>query len=167
MTFVPIIVPNRQRNSYRSRSGSACAAVALALVIFGLLSFVMFGMFDLNRFSFPPMIFLSGFIVFIIIIIGISAISISISETYKKPKEQHLKSYYSHFQSQTQPQKQRQQFNPYIIHKSIQNEPEEHIYKEIKRDIPVVSDINYCRFCGAKVDRDAVFCYQCGINISS
>ena len=168
MASVPIIVPNRRGYSYRYRSGrSAFTAVALALVILGLLFFLMFRMFDINSFNFPPIIFLSGFIGFIAIIIVISAISMSMSETYKKPKEQYLKSYNSQPQRHDQPQKQTQQYNPYVIRKSIQKEPEELIYKEITREIPVVSTTNYCRFCGAKVDRDATFCHQCGINLSS
>ena len=149
LASVPIIVPNRRGYSYRSRSGSAFTAVALALVILGLLFFLMFRMFDINRFYFPPLI------------------SMSMSETYKKTKEQYLISYNSQPQRHDQPQKQTQQYNPYVIRKSIQKEPEELIYKEITREIPVVSTTNYCRFCGAKVDREAIFCHQCGINLSS
>lgn len=161
MACVPVIVANRRRNCNRSRSGNACAAISLALLFFGLFFGLFFDIFDAFRFNFPPIMFMGGFIVFILIIIGISVITMSMSETYKKPKEQYLKSYSS------QPQIQVQQYNPYINRKSIQREPEEHIYNQIQKDIPVLSDINYCRFCGAKVDRNAVFCHQCGINLSS
>jgi len=161
LACVPVIVANRRRNCNRSRSGNACAAISLALLFFGLFFGLFFDIFDAFRFNFPPIMFMGGFIVFIVIIIGISVITMSMSETYKKPKEQYLKSYSS------QPQIQVQQYNPYINRKSIQREPEEHIYNQIQKDIPVLSDINYCRFCGAKVDRNAVFCHQCGINLSS
>ncbi|TKJ18887.1 MAG: hypothetical protein CEE43_16850 [Promethearchaeota archaeon Loki_b32] len=167
MACVPVIVANRRRNCNRSRSGNACAAISLALLFFGVFFALFFDIFDAFRFNFPPIMFIGGFMVFIAIIIGISAITMSMSETYKKPKEQYLKSYSSQPQRQNRPQIQVQQYNPYINRKSIQREPEEHIYNQIQKDIPVLSDINYCRFCGAKVDRNAVFCHQCGINLSS
>ena len=165
MAWVPVIVANRRRN--RTSSGSACIAITLALLFFGVFFALFFNIFDAFRFSFSPILFIGGFIVFIVIIIGISVITMSMSETYKKPKEQYLKSYSSQPQRQNQPQIQVQQYNPYINRKSIQREPEEHIYNQIQKDIPVLSDINYCRFCGAKVDINAVFCHQCGINLSS
>ena len=165
MAWVPVIVANRRRN--RTSSGSVCAAIILALLFFGVFFGVFLALFDGFRFSFPPIMFIGGFMVFIAIIIGISVITMSMSETYKKPKERYLKSYSSQPQRQNQPQIQVQQYNPYINRKSIQREPEEHIYKQTQRDIPVLSGINYCRFCGAKVDMNAVFCHQCGINLSS
>ncbi|MFX1363643.1 MAG: zinc ribbon domain-containing protein [Promethearchaeota archaeon] len=167
MAFVPIIEPNRRKNSYRSRSGTIFTAVALALVFLGLMFFFMFSIFDFNGFSFPIVPMISGFIFIFLMITCISAISISMSEVYKKPKEKNLKSYNSQFRSESQTQKQ--QYNPYIIPKSLQNqnEPEEQIFRKVKYDIPSVPIINFCRFCGAKLDRDAIFCHQCGTNISS
>ncbi|MFW9987507.1 MAG: zinc ribbon domain-containing protein [Candidatus Odinarchaeota archaeon] len=170
MTFVPIMVPNNRKTSYRSRSGNILAIVVLALVFFGLMFFFMFRIFGLNRFSFSILPMISGGIIFIILmIICISAISISMTETYKKPKEQNLKSYNSNFQSLSQHHNQKQISNPYIIHKSVynQNEFEEQIIKGVKPDILLRKSINFCRFCGAKIDRDAVFCHQCGIKLSS
>ncbi len=169
MAFVPIIVPNNRKTSYRSRSGNILAAVVFALVLFGLMFFFMFRIFGLNRFSFPTVPIISGFVFIILMIICIGAISISMNETYKKPKEQNLKSYNSKFQSLPEPQSQYLTINPYIVHKSVHNQNEfvEQGIKEVKPDILLGESINFCRFCGAKIDRDAVFCHQCGIRLSS
>jgi hypothetical protein len=70
-----------------------------------------------------------------------------------------MKSY--QYQSQSQPQ----QSNPYIIRDSVPKQPQEPVYEEIRREIPVVSDINYCKYCGSKIERDSVFCHQCGTKL--
>ena len=99
---------------------------------------------------------LGGFLIFIAII---GVIAASMSSPSKKANEEYIKSY------QYQPQELSQQYNPYKLRNSIQRQPEEPIYEEVKEDIPIISDINYCRFCGAKVDRDANFCHQCGTKL--
>ena len=109
----------------------------------------------------PIWIIFSGMGVFLVFIVMISIIATTMSGQYQKPN-------YTSFKSQeSQLQTQNQRSNPYIIQKSIEKQPEEIFYQEVKREIPVVSNSNYCRFCGAKVDRNAVFCHQCGINLSS
>lgn len=97
-----------------------------------------------------------GFLIFIAII---GAIASSMSAPSKKAKEEPIKSF------QYQLQEPSQQYNPYKIQNSIQIKPEEPIYKEVKQDNPIISDINYCRYCGEKVDRDEKFCHQCGIKL--
>ena len=79
--------------------------------------------------------------------------------TPKRVYEQPIKPY------QNTPREQSQQFNPYNIQSSIRKQPEVSLYKEVKTDFPIISDINYCRYCGEKVDRDAKFCHQCGIKL--
>ena len=133
----------------------------IGLVIFfvlGIFFFIFFNQF--NGFSIIPLwtiiIGVGGFLIFIAII---GAIASSMSAPSKKAKEEPIKS------SQYQPQEPSQQYNPYKIQNSIQIKPEEPIYKEVKQDIPITSDINYCRYCGEKIDRDAKFCHQCGIKL--
>jgi hypothetical protein len=82
------------------------------------------------------------------------------SQAYTKPKEMITKS------NQYQAQKDIPLQNPYRIRNSIQKRQEEPLVnKEITREIPVTSDINYCRFCGSNIDRDAVFCHMCGTKL--
>ena len=110
----------------------------------------------MNGFTMPIWIMISSFGGLLLIIGIIMAIVAAMSHTYKKPNDTHINPY------QPQPQKQSQQINPYNIRQSTQKELEEPQYQEIKREIPIVSDINYCRYCGSNVEGDAVFCHQCG-----
>ena len=152
--WVPIVVPNRR---YRNRPNGGVFAGIILLFIFGFLFFVIFNRF--NGFSMPIFVIIGSFSVFLIIISVIVAIVASMSSNYKKPKEEYIKSY------QFQPQNQTNQPNPYIIRNSVSKQPEEPIYKQIKREIPIITEINYCRYCGSKIDRDAVFCHMCGTKL--
>jgi len=113
----------------------------------------------MGGFTMPIWIMISSFGSLLLIIGIVMAIIASMSHTYKKPNEMHLNPY------QSQPQKQTQQNNPYIIRHSNQKQREEPQYNQIKREIPIVSDINYCRYCGSKAEGDAVFCHQCGTKL--
>ncbi|MFX1309643.1 MAG: zinc ribbon domain-containing protein [Promethearchaeota archaeon] len=157
MAWVPFIVANRRNKYYRSRGTSAIAALVIFFLIFGVLFFVFFN--RMSGFTMPIWTIIIGFGIFLLIITVIIAIAASMSDTYKKPKERHLNS------QPYQAQKQTQQTNPYIYQNTIQKQFELPQYKEIKREIPIVSDIKYCIYCGAKVERDAVFCHQCGIKL--
>ena len=158
MACVPIVLPNRRNRGYRNRPAGAIFAAVIMLFVFGLLFFVFFNRFD--GLTPPIFVMISGFGVFLIIIVVIGVIAASMSTAYKKkPKEEYMKSY------QYQPQRQTLQSNPYIIRDSIPKQPEEPINKELKREIPIITDINYCRYCGSKIDRDAVFCHMCGIKL--
>ncbi|MFX1380488.1 MAG: zinc-ribbon domain-containing protein [Promethearchaeota archaeon] len=151
MAWVPIVVPNKHNRSYRNKAGGGIFAVVILLFIFGLLFFVFFNRFD--GFSPPIFMMISGFGVFLIIILVISVIAASMSQVYKKPKYEY------------ETQKQNLQRNPYKIQNSIIRQPEYQINNQIKQDIPVIQEINYCRYCGSKIDRDAVFCHMCGTKL--
>ena len=158
MAWVPFVVASRRSRYHRNRAGGAIVAVLIFFLVLGLLFFVFFN--RSNGFTIIPLwtiiIGLGGLII-AVTVIGI--IAASMSAPSKKANEEHIKSY------QYQHQRQSQQSNPYMIRDSMQKQPEEPIYKEITREIPVVADINYCRYCGAKVDRDAIFCHQCGTKL--
>ncbi|UCC20291.1 MAG: zinc ribbon domain-containing protein [Promethearchaeota archaeon] len=157
MAWVPIVVNNRRNRYYRSRGAGALVAVVIFFLIFGVFFFMFFN--RMNGFVIPIWLILGGFGVFLIILAVIVTSAVSMSQTVKKSKEAPFNSYnYS-------PQVQTQQKNPYIIQDSNQNQQNKIPYVEIKKEIPVVSDTNYCRYCGAKVERDAVFCHQCGTKL--
>ncbi|MFX0023991.1 MAG: zinc-ribbon domain-containing protein [Candidatus Hermodarchaeota archaeon] len=157
MAWVPIVVPNRRNRGYRNRAGGGIFAAVILLMIFGFLAFFFFNSSD--GFVTPIWFIISGFGVFLIIIVIIAAIASSMSQVNKKPNETNIK--FNQFQAQRPVSQQ----NPYIVRNSFQKQEEPLISREIKREIPITNDINYCRFCGSKIDRDAVFCHMCGTKL--
>jgi hypothetical protein len=158
VAFVPFIVANRRNRYHRSRASGAILAGLIFCTVFGLLFFIFFN--RSNGFTmipiWPIISGLGGFLIFIVII---GVIASSMSTPSNKANEDYIKPY------QYQPQERTQQYNPYKIRNSIQNQAEDPIYEEVEQNIPIISDINYCRYCGSKIDRDARFCHQCGIKL--
>jgi ribosomal protein L40E len=155
--MAPIIANNRRNGSSRSRFGAVIAGLVLCL------AFGVFFMFFFNRsgfmgFNFPLIFIIIGFVIFFIVIIGISVTATSMTKTVDKPKIR-LHSQY------TAPRHQPQRPNPYISRRdsqeAVNQQPEEP--EENKRKFE--GEIKYCQYCGAKIDRDANFCYQCGSKI--
>ncbi len=97
-----------------------------------------------------------GFLIIIGICLAITAVT---SQSYKKPVEKTFNP------SQTNSQNQPGQVNPYKIHSIEQREKEELQSKHIKQESTVVFENNYCRFCGSKIEKDAIYCSQCGIKL--
>ncbi|MFX1313896.1 MAG: zinc-ribbon domain-containing protein, partial [Promethearchaeota archaeon] len=138
--MIPIVANNRNRRC-RPRGGAIVGVLIVAGVL-GLIFFLFFNRF--NRFIIPFWSIISGLGIFLIIIVGISSIASSMSQNYVKPKENIYK----------------KQSNPYIYQDTIKkrlvgDQPENHRIEEV----------NYCRYCGSKIDRDAIFCHQCGSKI--
>lgn len=158
MAWVPFIVANRRNRCHRNGAVGAIVGLLIFFMVLGVFFFIFF-----NRFSgftiIPIWTIIIGLGGLILIITIISVIASSMSAPPKKVNQEHIKSY------QYQPPEPYQQSNPYIVRNSIQSQPEEPIYKEIIQEVPVVSDINYCKYCGAKVERDAIFCHQCGTKL--
>jgi len=153
--IAPIVVSRRK--------GGRSNPIAL---IAGLVIFLIFGVFFLvffNRsgmmmgFNFPIIFIILGFIVFLMIISGISIAASSISKSYKPPKD-NIK-----WQNQTKNQQQTVQKNPYIIQKPIAKKVDPQYKENPTEVVSIVSEINFCRYCGQSVeDKIATFCHQCG-----
>ncbi|MFW9971071.1 MAG: zinc-ribbon domain-containing protein [Candidatus Odinarchaeota archaeon] len=157
LAYVPFIVANRRNRGYRSSAIGRILGIIVMLIIFGFLFLVFFNNFD--GFMSPMIFMISGFGIFFVIIIVIAVAAVSMSTAYKKPKEDYIKPY------EYQPQQQTPQSNPYIIRESIPKQPEIPKYEENEREIPIFSEINYCKYCGSKVDKNAIFCDQCGTKL--
>jgi hypothetical protein len=97
--------------------------------------------------------------VFFVIIGTIAAVASSMSSSTQNVRNEHMK------QMNSIEKQEQALLNPYVMQKSSQKQYGESVYQEVKREIPVISDINYCRYCGEKIDRDAKFCHQCGIRL--
>ncbi len=157
MACVPFIVANRRNRYGRNRaSGSIVVAIIFFLVI-GLLFFVFFN--DFNGFTIIPIwTIISGFGGFLIFIFVIGIIAASISAHPKKFNEEPIKSY----QYRPQAEKQTYQLNPYNVRRtSLELKKTEHD-EPINAKIPAFKEINFCRYCGAKKERDSIFCHLCG-----
>ncbi|MFW9825170.1 MAG: zinc ribbon domain-containing protein [Candidatus Thorarchaeota archaeon] len=157
--MIPIVAGRRH---YRRSSIGATIAGLMIFLIFGIFFFVFFnrsGIFGYG-FSFPMIFIILGFVVFVMIIIGISIAASTMSSSYKSQKSNIYR------QNQNVDQKQTVHQNPYVAQEYIQK-PLETRSKEIpvEDDIPDVKEINFCRYCGAKLDEKAVFCHQCGTKL--
>ena len=152
MAYVVPIVANR-KNCRKSSPGALLAGLIIFLV-FG----IMFLLFSFNRsgvfgFNFSIILWIGGFMIFFAIILAISAAisATSVSKTSIKPNNG------DNYKQQNVFQKSTVQVNPYKIRTSGNK------VKEIQdKEIPVVEEIKYCRYCGAKKDLDAIFCQMCG-----
>jgi hypothetical protein len=98
---------------------------------------------------------LGGFLIFISVI-GI--ITASISAHPKKYTKEPIKLY----QYQTQAEKLTYQLNPYKVRRASLELKDTDIDKPIKAKTPLFKEINFCRYCGAKKERDSIFCHLCG-----
>jgi hypothetical protein len=151
------IVAGRRRNS-RSSVGGLVAGLVIFL-IFGVFFFVFFNRSGIFGFGFPMIFIILGFVVFIMIIFGIAIAVSSMSKTYTPQK------FNQYGQNHNTIQKQVFQQNPYVAREPIQTQNDSQFQKNSATVVPDEIEINYCRYCGAKVDREARFCHQCGIKI--
>ena len=157
MAWVPCIVANRRNRYSRNRASGAFIAAIIFLLVLGLV--FMFFFMPFKGFTVVPIwILISGASGFIIIFGIIAVIASSMSTTAQKKKEEHMR----HMKSIEN--QELALINPYR-QTSIQKTSEEPIYKQVRREIPIISDMNYCRYCGERLDRDAKFCHQCGIKL--
>ena len=154
--MIPIVAGNRRG----SRSSFGAVIVGLVIfVILGMFFFLFFNRSGIFGFNFPVIFIILGFIVFITIILGISIAASSMSKTYKPQNANIFSQNQNNNQKQTLPQ------NPYVVREPIQKSLEPQ-YQEIPTAVvPNVNEINFCRYCGSKVDMEAKFCHECGSNL--
>ncbi len=154
MAWMIPIVAGRKKSS-RSSVGGLIAGLFIFL-IFGVFFFIFFNRSGIFGFGFPMIFIMIGFIVFIMVIFGIAIAASSMSKVYKPQKA----SMYG--DNQIFNQKQTSQPNPYVVQEPIQKHDEPLYQEKPPEVVPVVNEINFCRYCGEKVDRKAQFCHQCG-----
>ena len=142
MAWIPIVVSSK-KGCHRSSNISVIVGLLIFLV-FGIMFFMLFNNSGLHGLGLSMPLVIGGFTIFIVIIAGVASVASAMSKTYKTPKEPII--------SAVQPRKPVVQLNPYKVEKD----------KFSRREIPVIGEVNFCRYCGSKIDRDARFCYQCG-----
>lgn len=149
MAHIFPIVANR-RNCRRSNPGAVVAGLLIFLV-FGIIFFFFFNRSGVFGFNFSIIFWIGGFMIFFAIILAVSAGAATMSKTYKNSRNGNI------YRKENTPQNQIIQLNPYKASALVKN-----IREDLNKEISVVELINYCRYCGAKKDLDAVFCHMCG-----
>lgn len=147
------LIYSRNKNGSRSNTKNLIAGM-IVLLLLGIGMFFLFNGLDPFRFSFPIILWIIGFAVFFIVIIGIGTAAAVMSKNYKMPSGA------MNYRYGTQ---RRIDFtNPYIVKDSKFNQGEKPTLLESEKSDPEIEIENFCRYCGAKRDRVANFCYQCG-----
>ena len=121
--------------------------------------FLFFNRSGVFGFQFNVIFIIGGFSVFFMIILVVSFAVVATSKTYKPPRNRTFNEHYRI------PQKQANILNPYKVSRSTEGQNKEIFGEYNNRDIPVVMEIIYCRYCGAKREKDAIFCHMCGIKL--
>ncbi len=154
MAWIAPIVASRRRVG-RSNHGALIAGLVIFL-IFGVFFLVFFNRSGIFGFNFPIIFIVLGFVVLLMVVFGISIAASSMSKSYKPPKDK------IHWQNQNNNQRQTFQKNPYIVREPIQKRVDPQYQEKPTEVVPIVNEINFCRYCGGKIDREARFCHQCG-----
>ena len=141
------------RNDNRSSPKSVIVGLIIFLVM-GIAMFLFFSGFSPFHFTSPIILWIIGIAVFFMVIIGIGATAAVMSTKYKIPSGTLAYRYRS--------EKQRNYPNPYMVKDSKYKQGEKPVLIESEKTSPEVEIENFCKFCGAKRDREANFCCQCG-----
>jgi len=130
----------------------------ICFLLFALAAFFFIG----GNFYFFPFIPIFP-IIFILIIFIIAIASISSAKS-KKNTQKSYQQHYPYYYYREIPKN-----NQYEVRKSIPIQSDNNI-SENKPLVPPEQDtekqtIHYCRFCGEKIEKDAIFCHQCGTKL--
>ncbi|MFX1389839.1 MAG: hypothetical protein ACFE9Z_07260 [Promethearchaeota archaeon] len=157
MAWVPIIVNNRRNRNYRSSGAGIIIGLVIFFLMFGVIFFIFFDNF--NGYTPPIWIMVSGFGGFLLIIAICLVITGITSQASKKPIDNNQNPYLA------KPQELSRQLNPYNVNYNKQKLEEESKYTKSFQEEPVVLNTNYCRFCGSKIEGEAIYCHQCGTKL--
>lgn len=155
--MIPIIDNRRNRSAHHKIGG----LISLILLFLGLgvffLSFLSYSKFD--GFAIHSIWIIGGivFLLSIFVIVGIIAAVASVNS--KKVKINGYKQ--NPYRSKNENPKK----NPYIFRSPVQVNQEALLFDKPESTIPVHQEIQFCRYCGEKLEKDAKFCHQCGIKI--
>ncbi|MFX1322406.1 MAG: zinc ribbon domain-containing protein [Promethearchaeota archaeon] len=158
MAWMIPIIGNRRNRIGHHKIG---VLISLILLILG------FGVFFFSSFSFNKFdglvihsIWIIGGIIFLIsifIIVGIIATIASVSSEKVKIN--------SYKQNPNESEKLTPKLNPYKIRSPSQNQLEVILNEKSKKVILNPQEIQFCRYCGAKLEKDAKFCQECGMKV--
>jgi len=154
--MIPIIGNRRNRGAHKIG-----VLISLILLFLGVGIF-FFSSFSFNKFDGLAIhsIWIIGgtvFLISIFVIVGIIATVASVSSEKVKIN--------SYKQNPNESEKLKPKVNPYIIRRPSQNHLEVILHEKSKKVIPTPQEIQFCRYCGAKLEKDAKFCQECGMKV--
>ena len=150
MTYVIPIVASR-KNCRRTGSGAVIAGLLIFLV-FGIMFFLFFNRSWFFGFNFSIVFWIGGFMIFFAIVLAV--IAVIMSKPHKISQNGNI------YRKQIALEKKTIPINPYKV-PSFESPINDIHDKEVNIDMV----INYCRYCGAKKDLDAIFCHMCGTKL--
>lgn len=119
-------------------------------VIIGLFIFVVFGfVFFIPSISFIPYTIFPSFFIIILIVSIIASTS-----NNRKPTDNEA------FKNENQVNTQKA--NPYRVENNSQKYVKTSQYQRVEEEIESKPIIRFCQFCGTKIERDSMFCHNCG-----
>ena len=147
MAYMIPRIANR-KNCRRSRPGAVLVGLLIFLV-FGIMFLLFFNQSGGFGFNFTNVFWIGGIMIFFAIVLAASAVIMS--KPYNISKNGNI------YRRQIPLEKQTVPVNPYQTPVFESNIKEVH-----DKEVSVVEVVNYCRYCGAKKDLEAVFCHMCG-----
>ena len=154
--MIPIIADRRNRGVHKIG-----VLISLVLLFLGLGVF-FFSSLGFNKFDGLAIhsIWIFGGIVFLVsIFVIVSVIAVIASTSSEKVKVNRYK------QNPNESEKVNSKVNPYIIRRPSQNHLETILHEKSKNVIPTPQEIQFCRYCGAKLEKNAKFCHECGMKV--
>lgn len=155
--MIPIIDNRRNRSAHHKIGG----LISLILLFLGLgvffLSFLSYSKFD--GFAIHSIWIIGGIVFLLSIFVIVVIIAAVASVNSKKVKINGYKQ--NPYRSKNENPKK----NPYIFRSPVQVNQEALLFDKPESTIPVHQEIQFCRYCGEKLEKDAKFCHQCGIKI--
>jgi ABC-type transport system involved in multi-copper enzyme maturation permease subunit len=141
------IIANR-KNCRRSSPGAVLVGL-LIFLIFGIMFFLFFNPSWFFGFNFSIVFWIGGCIIFFAIILAAGAVTMS--KPHNNSRNGNM------YRKQIPFEKPIVHINPYKA--SAFKSPTKDVHdKEVNVEVVV----NYCQYCGAKKDLNAVFCHMCG-----
>lgn len=154
MAWMIPIISNRQNRGVHKIG----ILISLLLLFLGL-SVFLFSSISINKLNNLTIhsIWIIGGIVFLISIFVIVGIIASVSSGKAKINN------YKHNPNESE--KLNPKMNPYIIRRPSQNQLEVTLHEKSEKNIPNPQEVQFCRYCGAKLEKNAKFCQDCGMKV--
>lgn len=164
MAWIPIVGINNRNHRRKTKNNMKGNIIGLIIfIIIGLSFFFEFKSESSLYFHTFPLVFISVIGIFMIFIVTLAIIATKMSspkKSYKtvqnNSKVTPCQTLYDNFQ-----------YNPYKIQRVTQNDSSILFNQEnkINKTSFKENELSFCKYCGSKIDRNEVFCHECGSKV--